>query len=190
MEVRHDDLERLARVFLVHPDRDAAAVVLDGDRVVGVDRDRDLVAVTDLRFVDRVVDELEDHVVEAGEIIGVAEVHARPLANGLEALQELDRIGGVGRAHRTPTARKIPRADAAPPRTSSTAQARPAQRAAGDVVVRTTAASSGSASKNSSAQASERPASKSSAPKRGASPVAVATALHSASFASATVRAA
>ena len=44
VQVRHDDLERLALVLLVHPDRDAAAVVLDRDGVVGVDRDGDVVA--------------------------------------------------------------------------------------------------------------------------------------------------
>ena len=38
VEVRHDDLERLALVLVVHPDRDAAPVVLDRDGVVGVDR--------------------------------------------------------------------------------------------------------------------------------------------------------
>ena len=99
VEVRHDDLERLALMLLVQPDRDAAAVVLDGDGVVGVDRHRDGVRVADLRLVDRVVDELEDHVVEPGEVVGVADVHPGPLANGLEPLQELDRVGGVGGAH-------------------------------------------------------------------------------------------
>ena len=37
VEVREDDLERLALVDGVRPDRDAAAVVLDGDGVVRVD---------------------------------------------------------------------------------------------------------------------------------------------------------
>ena len=53
-------------------------------------------AVADLRLVDRVVDELEDHVVEAREVVGVADVHAGALADGLEPLEELDRVGGVG----------------------------------------------------------------------------------------------
>jgi hypothetical protein len=95
VEVRHDDLERLAFVLLVHPDRDAAAVVLDRDGIVGVDRDGHVIRVADLRLVDRVVDELEDHVVEAGDVVGVPDVHAGALPNGLQALQKLDRVGGV-----------------------------------------------------------------------------------------------
>ena len=50
------------------------------------------------RLVDRVVDDLVDHVVQAGAVVGVADIHARPLADGVEALEDLDRfrvvIGG------------------------------------------------------------------------------------------------
>jgi hypothetical protein len=54
---------------------DAAAVVDDRHRVVGVDHDLDVVAVTRERLVDRVVEHLEHHVVEARAIGGVADVH-------------------------------------------------------------------------------------------------------------------
>jgi hypothetical protein len=37
-----------------------------------------------------VVDDLVDHVMQAGAVIGVADIHARPLAHGVEALQHLD----------------------------------------------------------------------------------------------------
>ncbi len=47
------------------------------------------------RFVDRVVDDLVDHVVQAGAVIGVADIHARPLAHGIEALQHPDRFRAV-----------------------------------------------------------------------------------------------
>ena len=87
-------VSRLCSLWM--PDGDAAAVVLDGDGVVGVDRDRDVVRVADLGLVDRVVDELEDHVMEAREIVRVPDVHAGALANGLEALQQFDGVGGVG----------------------------------------------------------------------------------------------
>ncbi len=86
-------------MLLVQPDGDASAVVLDRDGVVGVDRDADVVAVADLRLVDGVVHELEDHVVKPGDVVGVSDVHPGPFPDGLEALQELDRIGGVCRAH-------------------------------------------------------------------------------------------
>ena len=55
-----------------------------------VDHDHDLVAVVRERLVDRVVQHLEDHVMETGAIGGVADVHAGTLAHGVEALEDLD----------------------------------------------------------------------------------------------------
>ena len=88
------DLDRRALLLLHDRDRDAAAVVGDGDRVVGVDRDRDVVAVAGQRLVDRVVDNLVDEVVQAARP-GRADVHARALADRLEALEDGDVLGVV-----------------------------------------------------------------------------------------------
>jgi len=87
----------LRLVLVVHLDagRDTAAVVDHRQRVVGMDGDDDVVAVAGERLVDRVVDDLEDHVVQASAVLRVADVHARPLAHGLEPLEDLDRAGAV-----------------------------------------------------------------------------------------------
>ncbi len=45
-------------------------------------------------FVDRVVDDLEDHVVQARAIIGIADVHPRALSNRIQPFQDLD-VSGV-----------------------------------------------------------------------------------------------
>ena len=52
------------------------------------------------RLVDAVIHDLVDHVVQARPVVGVADIHARPLAHGLQALENLDGIGAVflGRA--------------------------------------------------------------------------------------------
>jgi hypothetical protein len=76
-------------------DRDAAAVVRDGDRVVRMDDDLYLIGLAGERLVDGVVDDLVDQVVEAAGA-GRADVHAGALADGLEALQDGDVLGGVG----------------------------------------------------------------------------------------------
>jgi hypothetical protein len=55
-----------------------------------VDDDLDVVAVAGERLVDRVVEDLEDHVVQAGAVGRVADVHARALAHRIEALEDLD----------------------------------------------------------------------------------------------------
>ncbi len=65
------------------------------DRSVGVERDQDPVAMTGQRLVDRIVGDLEHHMVEARAVVGVADIHAGPLAHRVEAFQDLDGIGAV-----------------------------------------------------------------------------------------------
>ena len=61
----------------------------------GLSVTRHLVGMAGERLVDAVVDDLVDHVVQAGAVVGVADVHARPLAHGVEALEDLDQFGAV-----------------------------------------------------------------------------------------------
>ena len=94
---QHDFRRRLAAGVQV--DRNAAAVVDDGDRVVDVDGDVDLIAESGQRLVDRVVDDLVDEVVQPGRA-GGPDVHRRALPHRLEAFEDLDLVGAVvvGRA--------------------------------------------------------------------------------------------
>ncbi len=68
---------------------------LDGDRAVGVEGHHDSSEIAGQRLVDGVVDHLIDHVVQARAVVGVADIHARPLAHGIEAFQHLDGLGAV-----------------------------------------------------------------------------------------------
>lgn len=68
---------------------DAAAVVGDGDDVALPDDDVDLVAVAGQGLVDGVVHDLIDQMVQAGGGSG-ADIHAGPLTDGLQALEDLD----------------------------------------------------------------------------------------------------
>ena len=95
MELGHDDLGRGNAFALVDVDGNAAAVVAHGDGAVGVEHDLDRGGVAGQRFVDGVVDDLVDHVMQAGAVIGVADIHARPLAHGIEAFQNPDRFRAV-----------------------------------------------------------------------------------------------
>ena len=61
--------------------RYSTAVVRDGDRLVGVNRDRHVGAVAGQRLVNGVVDDFENHVVQTGAVIGVADVHSGSFAN-------------------------------------------------------------------------------------------------------------
>src|SRR3546814_7970864 len=71
--------------------RDAAAIVLDADRSVAVQCDEHEVAMPGQRLVDRIVADFEHHVKQARPVVGVADIHARPLAHRVQALENLDR---------------------------------------------------------------------------------------------------
>src|SRR5690606_11770341 len=91
----HDDLEGRLAVLLEGIDRDAAAVVLDGDRLaVGLQGHVDAAGVAIDDLVDGVVDDLPEQVVVAG-FAGATDVHRRALAHRLEPLEDGDVLGGV-----------------------------------------------------------------------------------------------
>ena len=86
-------------------DRDAAAVVDDGQPVARLQRHLDPVGMARDRLVHRIVEHFGGEVVQRA-LVGAADIHARPAADGLEPLQHLDRGGvvigiGGGRWQRT-----------------------------------------------------------------------------------------
>ena len=114
VEDGEDDLERGPALLLHHRDGDAAAVVDDRDRVVGVDRDVDAAAVAGQRLVDGVVDDLVDEVVQAADARR-ADVHAGALADRLETLEDGDVLGVVAALLRSVVG--VPCGQAFPPST-------------------------------------------------------------------------
>ena len=77
---------------------DAAAVVGDGDGVALVDGNGDLIAEAGQGLVDGVVYDLIDQVMQAG-LAGGADIHTGALADGLQALQDLDLAAAIGVLH-------------------------------------------------------------------------------------------
>ena len=49
-----------------------------------------MLAIARQRLVHGVVDGLVHHAVQAGAVVGIADVHAGPLAHGIEAAQDRD----------------------------------------------------------------------------------------------------
>lgn len=99
VQLRHHDFSsaalRLVLVVHLHVGRNPAAVVGHGNRVVGVNRHVDVVAVPGQRFVDRVVEHLEHEVVQTGAVRRVADVHPGALAHRFQTFEDLDRRGAV-----------------------------------------------------------------------------------------------
>ena len=89
----HDDLGS-GDALLVHFRRDTPAVVGNTDRFIGVNNDGDLATVTRQRLIDRVVHQLEHHMVQAGAIVGIPDVHTGAFAHRIQAFQDLD-TGGI-----------------------------------------------------------------------------------------------
>ena len=91
---RQDDLgcRTLGLVLVVEldADRNAAPVVCYGNRVVAMNDDLDVVAMTGQRFVDGVVHHLEHHMVQTGSIGRVADVHTGTLTYCLQPFELLD----------------------------------------------------------------------------------------------------
>ncbi len=81
VKLGHHDLGGRAFLFVVLVDLrwNAAPVIDDADRVVRVNRDRDLVTEAGQRLVDGIIHDLEHHVVQTGPIGGITDVHARAL---------------------------------------------------------------------------------------------------------------
>ena len=94
VQLGHDDLDAGQAGLRLDVDRDAAAVVAHLDRAVGVQDHVDAVAVAAQRLVDGVVDDLPQAVHEAAGV-GRPDVHARALADRLEALEDRQVPGGV-----------------------------------------------------------------------------------------------
>ena len=93
----HDHFERrLVLEFRMRIDRDAAAVVGDGDKAVGRHLDLDPVGVAGQRLVHGIVDHLGEQVMQRF-FVGAADIHAGAAAHRFEPFQDLDVLGGVAR---------------------------------------------------------------------------------------------
>ncbi len=94
VEHGHDDLGGGTAFLRVDVHGDATAVVLDRDGPVRMDGDGDFRAIIGQGLVDGIIHHLEHHVVQAGTVIGVADVHTRAFANRIQPFQYLD-IRGI-----------------------------------------------------------------------------------------------
>ena len=95
MQHRHDDFSGTAPLSGVDIRGNAAAVVLHRHGFVGVYGDGDAVAVAGESLVDGVVHHLEYHVMQAGAVVGVTDVHAGALTHRVQTLQYRNAAGVV-----------------------------------------------------------------------------------------------
>ncbi len=94
MKDGQDDLGRRPVLFGMHPRGDPASVVLHRHRAIGVKDHLDGGAVSRQGFVDAVVHQLVDEVVEAVDACA-SDIHAGTDANGLETFENADLLFAV-----------------------------------------------------------------------------------------------
>jgi hypothetical protein len=103
VEDRHHDFSgadlfaELERHLGVLAGRNAATGVFHGHGAVEVDGDFHAVTEAAEMLVDRVVDDLPNEMMEPFSAVHVADVHARPLANGLQTFEDGDALTPVVR---------------------------------------------------------------------------------------------
>ena len=95
VQLGHDDLGGGDALLLVDIGGNPTAVVADRRRAVGAQHHMNMLAIARQRLVHGVVDGLVHHAVQAGAVVGIADVHAGPLAHGIEAAQNRDGFGAV-----------------------------------------------------------------------------------------------
>ncbi len=95
MQLGHDDFSRRDAFTGMDIRRDAATVVGDRHRTIRIERDGDEIGIAAERFVDGVVDDFVNHVMQTGTIIRVADVHAGTLAHGIKTFQDLDAVCAI-----------------------------------------------------------------------------------------------
>ncbi len=94
VQVGQDQLDRRHPELGVHVDRDPPAIIGDRDGAIDVDGDLDPVAEIGQVLVDRVVEHLEDAVVQT-PLVGVADIHSGALPDRLQPFQLVDLFGAV-----------------------------------------------------------------------------------------------
>src|SRR5204863_7149794 len=90
-EGREDDLDGRDIFSWVNADRNSAAVVYDGAASVGIDLHKDRFAEPGERFIDRVIDDFVDQMMQPARVVS-ADVHARARAYVLYVVEHLDHV--------------------------------------------------------------------------------------------------
>ena len=91
MQHGHDDFSS-RDPFLMHLGRYPTAIVRHGDGFSDMDSDFDGVTVSCQGFINRIIHQLEDHMVQPGTIISVSDVHTRSLSNRIKAFEHLNAV--------------------------------------------------------------------------------------------------
>ncbi|MND34630.1 hypothetical protein D3C80_252520 [compost metagenome] len=95
MKLSHDDFGSRNTFFLMDIGRDATTVIGHGAGAVGVKRHGYKRSVACKRLIDCIVHDFVDHVMQAGAVIRVTDIHARALTNCVQTFQHTNGIRAI-----------------------------------------------------------------------------------------------
>ena len=78
----------------MHINGNTAAVIPDSNRFIGVNNDADLGTMAGKGFVDSVIRDLKNHMVQTRAVVGITDIHAGSFSYCVQAFQNLD-AGGI-----------------------------------------------------------------------------------------------
>lgn len=95
VKLGHDDLGCRNAFFLMDIGRDTATVIGHRARPVGIQGDGYKRGMSCQRFIDRIVHDLVDHMMQAGAVIRVTDIHAGALTNSIQTFQNTNGIRAI-----------------------------------------------------------------------------------------------
>ena len=95
MQLHKNQLDGWATFFGGGITRNTASIIRHRYGTVGLDAYLDRGGMTSLSLVESIVDDFVSRMMQARPVIGVTDIHARPLLDGLQAFQQLDVAGIV-----------------------------------------------------------------------------------------------
>ena len=76
--------------------RDTAPIIFYFGGAVWIKRDVTNGCVARKGFINRIIDDFIDHVVQARTVVGITNIHAGALAHGIQSFEDLDGIRAIG----------------------------------------------------------------------------------------------
>ena len=83
MQLGHNHLSGRHALFFVNSNWNAATIIRDRNRAVGIDPHQNMIRMASQRLIDAIVHNLINHMMQTGAIIRVTDIHPRPFANSL-----------------------------------------------------------------------------------------------------------
>jgi hypothetical protein len=95
MQLRHDHFGCRNALFSVNINWNAAAIIGNRHRPIFIQPHLDNITMPGKRLINRIIDNLINHMMQPGTIIRVADIHAGALANSVQTAQHFNRICSI-----------------------------------------------------------------------------------------------